>query len=221
MDYLIHTLFNPSKAKLIAQSLLKEKLSWQDGKKSAGLQTAKVKNNYQLDKKSQIAIDNSNDIIEDISSNQLIKSYSLPKSIHGLMFTKSGIGQGYGMHVDNSYMSSGRSDLSFTLFLNEPSDYEGGELCIQTIQNNEEIKLKAGQIIIYPNTNLHSVKKVTRGERLVCVGWIQSYIANNEDRKILFTLNAGAQGLLAEYGNSPQLDLIFQSYNNLLRRLGS
>ena len=221
MDYLIHTLFNPPKAKLIAQRLLKEKLSWQDGKRSAGLQAAKVKNNYQLDKKSQIAIDNSNDIIEDISSNQLIKSYSLPKSIHGVMFTRSGIGQGYGMHVDNAYMSSGRSDLSFTLFLNEPESYEGGALCIQTLQDSKQVKLPAGQVVIYPSTSLHAVETVTAGERLVCVGWIQSYISSNEDRTILFGLNAGARALLAEHGRSPELDLIFQAYTNLLRRLGN
>ena len=221
MDYLIRTLLKPSRAKLIKQKLLHEKCSWQDGKRTAGHQAAKVKNNSQLDKESQIAIEKGTEVINEIKSDQLIKSYCLPKSIHGVMFTRSGDGQGYGMHVDNAYMHSGRSDLSFTLFLSSPNDYEGGELCIQTMQDNKEIKLKEGQIIIYPNTHLHAVKTVTKGDRLVCVGWIQSYVANNEDRNTLFSLNAGAQGLLAMHGNSPELDLIFQSYNNLLRRLGS
>ena len=220
MDYLIHTLLKPSEAKLFRQRLLQEECSWQDGKRTAGHQAAKVKNNSQLDKDSPIAIEKSTEIVNEIKTNQLLKSYCLPKSIHGVMFTRSNDGQGYGMHVDNVYMRSGRSDLSFTLFLSAPNDYEGGELCIQTMQDNKEIKLKEGQIIIYPNTYLHAVKTVTRGERLACIGWIQSYIRNNEDRNILFSLHAGAQGLLALHDNSPELDLIFQSYNNLLRRLG-
>ena len=136
------------------------------------------------------------------------------------MFSRTSTGDGYGAHVDNAYMSSGRSDLSFTLFLTDPNTYEGGELCIQTIQGSKEIKLKEGQIVIYPSTSLHSVKTVTQGERLACIGWIQSHIASNEDRNILFGLDAGARGLLAKEGKSPELDLIFQSYNNLLRRLG-
>ena len=117
-------------------------------------------------------------------------------------------------------MPTGRSDLSFTLFLNEPKEYQGGELCIQTINKTEKIKLSAGQIIIYPSTQLHSVAEVKGGERYVCVGWIQSYIQSNEDRNFLFGLDAGAKSLLAKHGRSDELDLIFQAYSNILRRLG-
>ena len=136
------------------------------------------------------------------------------------MFSKSNCSQGYGMHVDNAYMKTGRSDLSFTLFLSEKNSYDGGELCIQSCQGEEEIKLSEGEAIFYSSTSLHSVREVLKGERLVFIGWIQSYISSNEDRNILFGLNAGARGLLAEHGQSPQLDLIFQSYNNLLRKFG-
>ena len=127
------------------------------------------------------------------------------------MFTQSLAGDGYGTHIDNPYMPSGRSDLSFTLFLNEPTDYEGGELTIQTIHKTEKIKLSAGEMIIYPSTQLHSVAEVKDGERYVCVGWIQSYVQNNEDRNFLFGLDAGAKGLLAKHGRSDELDLIFQA----------
>ena len=136
------------------------------------------------------------------------------------MCTKSIEGNGYGIHIDNPYMPTGRSDLSFTLFLNEPKEYQGGELCIKTINKNEKIKLSAGEIIIYPSTQLHSVAEVKSGERFVCVGWIQSYIQSNEERNFLFGLDAGAKGLLAKHGRSDELDLIFQCYSNLLRRLG-
>ena len=174
----------------------------------------------QLNIDSQLAIKSSKNIIELIKQDQLLKSYCLPKQIHGVMFSKSSHGDGYGSHVDNAYMNSGRSDLSFTLFLSDPNEYTGGELCIQTMQDEQKIKLKAGQIVIYPSTSLHSVNTVKQGIRFVCIGWIQSYIASNEDRSILFGLDAGARGLLAKHGQSEQLDLVFQSYNNLLRRLG-
>ena len=220
MDYLTHNLLDESQVKLLVKKLLSNKSAWQEGKKTAGSHAAKVKKNLQLDKCSPIALECSQSIVDRITENQLLKSFCLPKSIHGVMFSSSSAGDGYGSHVDNAYMKSGRSDLSFTIFLSDPTKYKGGELCIQTIQGSQEVKLKAGQIVIYPSTSLHSVKTVQKGNRLACIGWIQSYIASNEDRNLLFGLDAGARGLLAMHGQSEQLDLIFQSYNNLLRRLG-
>ena len=220
MEYLTHSLINKSEAIKIVQKLKAEKAAWQDGKKTAGSHAAKMKKNFQLDKESKISMDLQNLIINKIISNPLIKSFTLPSAIHGIMFTKSFSGDGYGKHIDNPYMPSGRSDLSFTLFLNDKKDYQGGELCIQTINKTEKIKLSAGEMIIYPSTQLHSVAQVTKGERYVCVGWIQSYVQNNEDRNFLFGLDAGAKGLLAKHGRSDELDLIFQAYSNLLRRLG-
>ena len=221
MEYLTHNLLEPSNASLLLEKLLDDKCNWEDGKKTAGIQASKVKNNLQLNKDSSIAVEMRNYVISMMNSDPLIKSYCLPKCIHGVMFCKAKTGQSYGMHVDNTYMRSGRSDLSFTLFLSNPGNYEGGELCIQTMQDNKEIKLESGQVVIYPSTSLHSVKEVTKGDRLVCAGWIQSYIASNEDRNLLFGLNAGAQGIYAKHGQSAELDLIFQAYNNLLRRLGN
>ena len=220
MEYLTHSLLNESEAHNIVKELQAEKSSWQDGKKTAGSHAAKIKNNFQLDKNSKISIKIKDLVVKKIISDALIKSFTLPCLIHGVMLTKSLAGNGYGMHVDNPYMPSGRSDLSFTLFLNNPEDYEGGSLCIQTINETKQIKLSAGEMIIYPSTQLHSVSQVKKGERLVCVGWIQSYVQNNEDRNFLFGLDAGAKGLLAKHGRSDELDLIFQSYGNLLRRLG-
>ena len=220
MEYLTHSLINKAEALKIVQRLKAEKSSWQDGKKTAGSHAAKIKKNFQLDKHSKIATEMSEIVINKIISNPLLKSFTLPNSIHGVMFTKSLSGDGYGTHIDNPYMPSGRSDLSFTLFLNDPEEYKGGELCIQTLNKTEKIKLSAGEMIIYPSTQLHSVADVEEGERFVCVGWVQSYIQNNEDRNFLFGLDAGAKGLLAKHGRSDELDLIFQSYSNLLRRLG-
>ena len=220
MDYLIHQLLDKSYCKRIISKLLSNTSSWEDGKKTAGYHASKVKNNLQLNKESKLSIDISNIIIKKLITDPLIKSFAIPKQFHGLMFSKSITGNGYGSHVDNPYMSSGRSDLSFTLFLSEYEDYSGGELSIQTLQENKNFKLNSGQIVIYPATRLHSVEKVTSGERIVCVGWIESYISNNEDRNFLFELDAGAKGLLAKHGKSQELDLIFQAYSNFVRRLG-
>ena len=151
----------------------------------------------------------------------MIKSFTLPKQIHGVMFTKSSINMHYGRHVDNPFMSSGRSDLSFTISLTTKNSYEGGELTIETINSEKEFKLNFGEIIIYPSTYLHSVKKVKDGERIVCVGWIESYVKSIEEREYLFDIDTGARGLLAKYGRSDELDLVFKSYSNLLRLLGN
>ena len=127
----------------------------------------------------------------------------------------------YGCHIDNAYMSSGRADLSFTIFLNDKNNYEGGGLLIESFNLEEKFKLDAGEIIIYPSTYLHSVEEVINGERLVFIGWIESYVKSIEEREYLFDLDAAAKSLLAKYGRSQEVDLIFKSYSNLLRRLGS
>ena len=126
----------------------------------------------------------------------------------------------YGRHIDNPYMSSGRSDLSFTLSLTNKDSYDGGELIIETLNSEEKFKLNAGEIIIYPSSYLHAVNEVNNGERLVCVGWIESYVRSIEEREYLFDLDAGARSLLRKHGRSDELDLIFKSYSNLLRVMG-
>ena len=120
----------------------------------------------------------------------------------------------------NAYMSSGRADLSFTVFLTKQSQYEGGELLIENLTSENKFKLNSGEILIYPSTFLHSVQEVLNGERIVCVGWIESYIKSIEEREYLFDLDAGARSLLAKHGRSDELDLIFKSYSNLLRVIG-
>jgi PKHD-type hydroxylase len=127
----------------------------------------------------------------------------------------------YGRHIDNAYMSAGRADLSFTVFLNDKNTYEGGALSIENLNSEQNFKLDAGEIIIYPSTYLHSVEEVINGERLVFIGWIESYIKSIEEREYLFDLDAAAKSLLSKYGRSEEVDLIFKSYSNLLRRLGS
>ena len=221
MNYLNHQLLIQEEIKTLITNLNKEKNHWEDGKKTAGSHASRVKNNLQLDRDSETSKKLSHLVRKKLLSNPLIKSFALPKIIHGIMFTKSVNNMGYGRHIDNPFMSSGRSDLSFTISLTNKENYQGGELVIETMNSQKEFKLDAGEIIIYPSTYLHSVKEVKDGERLVCVGWIESYVKSIEEREYLFDLDAGARGLLARYGRSDELDLIFKSYSNLLRLLGN
>ncbi len=220
MNYLSHQLLNAEEITLIKNELEKENQNWEDGKNTAGSHASKVKNNLQLDRQSDFSKKLSLLVKQKILNNDLIKSFTLPKQIHGIMFTKSSKGMGYGRHIDNAYMSSGRADLSFTIFISEKSQYQGGELLIENLTLENEFKLNQGGIIIYPSTYLHSVKEVLNGERIVCVGWIESYIKSIEEREYLFDLDAGARSLLAKHGRSDELDLIFKSYSNLLRVMG-
>ena len=221
MNYLTNQLLIQEEIEALIKNLKKENTLWEDGKKTAGSHASIVKNNLQLNRESEISKKLSLLIRKKILSSSLIKSFALPKIIHGIMFTKSLNNMQYGRHIDNPFMSSGRADLSFTISLTDKNTYEGGELIIEEMNSEKEFKLNAGEIIVYPSTYLHSVKEIKNGERLVCVGWIESYVKSIEQREYLFDLDAGAKGLLAKNGRSDELDLIFKSYSNFLRLLGN
>ena len=221
MNYLTQQLLNSEELEILRKNFDKEDLFWEDGKQTAGKHAAKVKNNLQLRRDSDLSIKLSGLITKKILKNELIKSFALPKKVHGTIFSKSKSGMKYGRHIDNAYMSSGRADLSFTIFLNCKEDYKGGELLVESLNSDEKFKLNAGEIIIYPSTYLHSVEEVTDGERLVFIGWIESYVKSIEEREYLFDLDAAARSLLSKYGRSEEVDLIYKSYSNILRRLGS
>jgi len=216
----VNQFLNAEEINFIEKELEQENQGWEDGKKTAGSHASILKNNLQLKRKSDISKKLSLLIEQKILNNDLIKSFTLPKNIHGIMFTKSSKGMKYGRHIDNAYMSSGRADLSFTVFLNCKDNYEGGALSIESLNSEEKFKLDAGEMIIYPSTYLHSVEEVIAGERLVFIGWIESYVKSIEEREYLFDLDAAARSLLTKYGRSEEVDLIFKSYSNLLRRLG-
>ena len=220
MNYLTRQLLNAEEINFIGKELEQENQGWEDGKKTAGSQASIVKNNLQLKRKSDTSKKLSSLVQQKILNNALVKSFTLAKHIHGIMFTKSSKGMSYGRHIDNAFMSSGRADLSFTIFLAEKSQYEGGELLIENLTSEKKFKLNLGEILIYPSTYLHSVQEVKKGERMVCVGWIESYVRSIEESEYLFDLDAGAKSLLAKHGRCDELDLIFKSYSNLLRVMG-
>ena len=220
MNYLTHQLLNAEEINVIKKELEETNQDWEDGKNTAGSHASKVKNNLQLKRQSDISKKLSTLVKKKLLNNDLIKSFTLPKHFHGIMFTKSLKGMSYGRHIDNAFMSSGRADLSFTIFLSEKNQYKGGELLIENLNEENEFKLNLGEILIYPSTYLHSVQEVQKGERIVCVGWIESYVKSIEEREYLFDLDAGAKSLLSKHGRSDELDLIFKSYSNLLRVMG-
>tara|TARA_B100000927_G_scaffold83136_1_gene66689 strand:- start:2703 stop:3368 length:666 start_codon:yes stop_codon:yes gene_type:complete len=221
MNYLTCPLLLDEEIKILKANLSSKNDDWEDGKKTAGSLASKVKNNLQLNRNSDISKKNAGFIVNKLLTNKLIKSFALPKKIHGIMFTKSTKGMKYGRHIDNAYMSSGRADLSFSIFLNKKNSYGGGELVVENINTENKFKLNQGEIVIYPSTYLHSVAEISSGERLVCVGWIESYVKSIEEREYLFDIDAGARGILSKHGRSDELDLIFKSYSNLLRVLGN
>ena len=221
MNFLTDKLLNSEELGTLRKNLNEEESLWEDGKKTAGNHAAKVKNNLQLKRDSDLSKKFSGLMTKKILSNELIKSFALPKKVHGTIFSKATKGMKYGRHIDNVYMTSGRADLSFTIFLSSKDNYEGGALSIEDFNSEENFKLDEGEIIIYPSTYLHSVEEVSSGERLVFIGWIESYIKSIEEREYLFDLDAAARSLLAKYGRSNEVDLIFKSYSNLLRRLGN
>ena len=129
-------------------------------------------------------------------------------------------GMTYGNHVDDPIMGQGelyRSDVSVTIFLNGPQDYAGGELCIQTPFGEQQVKLPAGDAVIYPSSSIHRVAEVTRGERLVAVSWIQSLVREPDRRALLHELNQAREVLLKERPDAPDTAQVNQSYINLVR----
>ena len=194
---------------------------WVDGRTTAGAQACMGKINQQVEQRSPQLIKIQNIVQAAMWNQPAIKSYCLPRKLHRFQISKTNKGGGYESHVDNAYMSSGRSDLSFTVCLSDPKSFEGGSLEIDSISGSTEWKLLQGEIVIYPSTTLHRVNTVTSGERIVCVGWIESYIKSETDRVTLFQLDSGARGLLAKHGRSDELDQVFLAYTNLLRSLGT
>jgi len=222
MNFLTHSLLPLPEVRDFQKRLSAPNLPCRDGRLTAGEQAALVKNNFQLDQNAELTLAINNCIATALTSDPLVKSFSLVRKVHSLLVSRSSAGDSYGWHVDNPFSSHGRRDLSFTCFLSDEGTYEGGSLMIQSGgEETKEFRLPLGHIVLYPSSTLHCVTPVVSGVRYVCVGWIESYVKAPDDRALLFNIDAGARGLLARHGRSDELDLIFQSYTNAVRRLSS
>ncbi|MGR3275229.1 Fe2+-dependent dioxygenase [Acaryochloris marina NIES-2412] len=191
-----------------------------DGKKTAGWAAKQVKQNTQLSTKAEYAQDIKEKIKVTLKDNLTFQSAVKPKAIHSILISRYEAGMSYGAHVDNALMSgdSLRADVSLTLFLNSPSDYEGGELVIEEVSQNRLIKLEAGSVIIYPSSTLHRINPVKSGVRLVAVAWVQSLVRDPAKREILFDLDQARRSIFAKDGKNTEFNWITKSYTNLLRR---
>lgn len=192
---------------------------WSDGRDTAEGRAKSVKNNLQA-----LASGPAKGVLEMLArtvlDNELIKSAARPAALVRMMLSRYGEGMEYGAHVDAAYIDGNRTDLSFTLFLNEPAEYEGGELIIDSAGAEDIVKLPAGSLVLYPSTSVHRVARVTRGVRTACVGWIKSRVRSAEDRAMLFELDRIGADLAACGAPSGIGDRLANIRNNLLRRWG-
>ncbi|KAF3984812.1 MAG: Fe2+-dependent dioxygenase [Methylococcales symbiont of Hymedesmia sp. n. MRB-2018] len=202
-----------------------ETAKWIDGSVTAGKQSALTKKNLQLPEESEAARQVGDMILTALANTPLFISAALPNKIFPPLFNYYAKGDKFGEHVDNAvrYVPGLpvkiRTDLSMTLFFSEPEEYDGGELIIQDTYGEHKVKLNAGDMIIYPATSLHKVTPITRGQRLSSFFWLQSMVANDEQRRILFDMDTALQNLRKNNKDSdPNIIKLTGVYHNLLRQ---
>jgi PKHD-type hydroxylase len=193
-----------------------------DGTLTAGWNARLVKNNRQLPKGSLQQRKIQEFIFAALERNLLFQMAARPKVVHPILVSRYEVGMSYGIHTDDALMATQqqlmRSDISFTLFLSSPEEYEGGDLMIESTEGERGYKLPAGAMILYPSSTLHRVKTVTKGIRLAAVSWVQSLIRDPQEREILFDLQTVRQQMFEESGKTRNFDLISKVYANLLRK---
>lgn len=202
-----------------------DQADWQDGLKTAGSLARSVKRNQQLDDGSELAVSLGNHILRRLGNHPAFISAALPGRIYPPKFNRYADGGTYGAHVDSALMQvpgtnvTVRSDLSATLFLAEPEEYDGGELEIEGPFGVQAVKLEAGDMVLYPSSSLHRVTPVTRGARIASFFWIQSLVADEGERTLLFDLDQAIQGLTpSQHADDGHLLKLTGVYHNLLRR---
>jgi PKHD-type hydroxylase len=201
-----------------------DRADWVDGRVTAGRQSARVKENEQLPEGHPVAQELGDLIVTALQSNGLFVSAALPLRVFPPLFNRYRGGHSFGNHVDNAIRQIAgtplriRTDLSATLFLAEPDEYDGGELVVEDTYGVQRVKLPAGDMILYPSTSLHHVEAVTRGARVASFFWIQSMVRDDSTRSLLFDLDLAIQRLDAELPDHPSIVQLTSVYHNLLRR---
>lgn len=196
---------------------------WVDGRVTAGHQSARVKNNLQVPEADAQGRKVGETILDALNANNLFISAALPLRVFPPLFNRYGPGHAFGNHVDNAIRQSRgglriRTDLSATLFLTPPEDYEGGELVAEDTFGSHAVKLPAGDMILYPASSLHHVRPVTRGERMCSFFWIQSLVADDGERTELYQLDQAIQRLAHDHPEHASVDRLTAVYHNLVRR---
>lgn len=190
-----------------------------DGKLSAGMAAERVKENQELEQLPELQQRLNRILMASIAHNPRFRSFALPNRMADFIVARYQPGMHYGDHVDDPIMGGGkfRTDVSMTIFLNEPDSYEGGELVIRTPFGDQKVKLAAGSAVVYPSRSVHGVADVTRGERLVALTWIQSFVRDPGQRELLFELDQARELLLQREPDADHTKAVDRSYANLLR----
>jgi PKHD-type hydroxylase len=198
--------------------------AWVDGRATAGHQGARVKHNQQVDEASPLAHELGDLILGALERHPLFISAVLPDIVYPPMFNRYSGGMHFGSHVDGAIRllpGSGRkirTDVSVTLFLSAPEEYDGGELLVEDTYGTQSVKLPAGDMIVYPATSLHRVNPVTRGTRVASFFWVQSMVRDDGNRALLFDLDSAIQRLNASGADEPARIQLTGCYHNLLRK---
>ena len=196
---------------------------WTDGRETVGAQGAQVKRNLQLPDASPLRAELAAEVLAALAANPLYHAAVLPAKTMPPRFNRYEGGGEYGMHVDGAAMALGdgewlRSDVSCTLFLADPDSYDGGELVVSDTYGEHEVKLPAGDLIVYPSDSLHRVEPVTRGARLAAFFWVQSLVRDAQRRRLLLELDGSIQQLTASGAEREALLRLTGVYHNLLRQ---
>ncbi|MGH9238439.1 MAG: Fe2+-dependent dioxygenase [Vicinamibacterales bacterium] len=200
-----------------------DEAEWVDGRVTAGHQSAQVKDNQQLAEDHPVARELGDMIGKSLTGNPLFLSAALPQRVFPPLFNRYQGGQSFGNHVDNAIRQAAggarlRTDLSATLFLSQPSEYDGGELLVEDTYGVHSVKLPAGHLVLYPATSLHNVQPVTRGVRVASFFWIQSMVRDEGQRTLLFDLDNAIRRVAGEIPESSAPVQLTAVYHNLLRR---
>ena len=198
---------------------------WTDGRATAGYQSAQAKDNAQLPEDSPVARQLGDVILAALQRSPLFMSAALPLKVFPPLFNRYAGGQSFGSHVDNAIRTIRgtphrvRTDLSATLFLSDPGDYDGGELVIEDTYGTHAVKLPAGHMVLYPASSLHLVRPVTRGARVASFFWIQSMVRDDGKRALLLEMDAAIRTLAGSVGDqNASIVSLTGTYHNLLRR---
>ncbi|MFW2830119.1 Fe2+-dependent dioxygenase [Sphingomonas sp. ID0503] len=198
---------------------------WIDGNETSGPQSALAKRNRQLPEDGVVAQRLGGEVLDALGRSALFIAAALPAKVFPPLFNRYGEGDTFGTHVDNAIrMKRGtdfrlRSDLSATLFLSDPDSYDGGELVVEDTLGTHQVKLAAGDLVLYPASSLHHVTPVTRGERVASFFWIQSMVRDDGERRLLFELDGAVQAVSADRGGEDRAVIQLTGvYHNLLRR---
>lgn len=200
-----------------------ETAEWSDGRATAGYLSSRVKDNAQVPEGHPVARRLGDMILDALDKNPLFISAALPLKVVPPLFNRYAGGQAYGGHVDGAVRPVPgtphrvRTDLSATLFLSEPAEYDGGELVVQGLAGETRIKFSAGDMVLYPGTSVHRVEPVTRGVRLASFFWVQSMVREDAKRDLLFQLDTGLQQLGRDVPNHGSVVQLMGVYHNLLR----